>query len=655
MAELTFEQRQAVERPHVGLVLMAGAGSGKTTVLVERYLRSLAVGMAPSEILTVTFTNAAAAEMRDRIAKRLRDRGDSRQADRVEMSSQMGTLHSFCFNLLSSVAEAQGLPAPTEILTEEKTARIFEQQYAKLLFSGVAQESKALLSKFSLPELHNLFWAAFQKRHLLETSLDKSSQDGVPFFAEFGRLFDLLNEAMAQATVAQGCYGFDDLEAKALKVLRANRETPLMALKMILVDEFQDLSPSQWKIISELAQGDGNRLFLVGDPKQSIYGFRGADVRIFDQGTRCVLDAGGETVELTYNFRSSREIVTYLNQVSPPLFDGTGVPFTSMESGRNDEPMGSQARTLFFCEKQLKEEDLLAEEVGAQIADGVPTDEIAILFRASLRIGAFSDALKLRGIAVRTTQAISALRCPAIVDTMAYFKFLTNPHDDMTCAEFLRSSYVALNESDLEAITLGAGESLFLAWASAKPESIRWVVRLFSEGHVGVEKALTALFSQSKYWPTEEAFWSWVGELPTQARLDEVVEGWESLKRLDLTPRFAPGSSQTGVTLTTVHGAKGLEYQSVYLVDLARSSPPAFAMIRSDENSVGFRFRGEKEKVSSPEFERLADIAKAREAQESKRLLYVALTRAKNQLTLLLPKDKKLPKGSWGELISNLK
>src|SRR4051812_43050193 len=104
VAELTFEQRKAVERPLQGCVLLAGAGSGKTTVLVERYLRSLDAGLKPSEILTVTFTNAAAAEMRERIAARLRERGEVRLADRVQMSSQMGTIHSFCFHWLGGQA-----------------------------------------------------------------------------------------------------------------------------------------------------------------------------------------------------------------------------------------------------------------------------------------------------------------------------------------------------------------------------------------------------------------------------------------------------------------------------------------------------------------------------------------------------------------------
>ena len=650
MAELTFEQRQAVERPLHGCVLLAGAGSGKTTVLVERYLRSLTAGLKPSEILTVTFTNAAAAEMRERIAKRLRERGDGRLADRVQMSSQMGTIHSFCFHWLGGQEPADDFFPPINILSEEETARIFEAEYGRVLLGGEAQSIRPLLSKFSLTELHSLFWNAFQNRYALAEALPRTSPGEVPFLPEFSALLDRVVRRVEKHTVAKGCYGFDDLEAVTLRLLRSERFAGKVPLKMILVDEFQDLSPTQWKLISALAQGEGNRLFLVGDPKQSIYGFRGADVGVFNQGTRTVIEAGGDTVELTYNFRSHREVVSYLNAVSPPLFEGSAVPFSPMESGRADEETVSQTATLTFSEDQ-REEEVVAARIAEQVADGVEPESIAVLFRASLRIPAFSEALKKRGIAVRTTQAISALRLPAIVDTMAYFRFLTDPHNDLACAEFLRSSYVALSETELETLALRSEESLFFKWLSAEPQRVRDLVGLLDRGATSVQEALEALFQFSLYWPTEGAFWKWVCEFSPSAQLDSVVEGWDALRRLDLTPRFAPEDGEPGVTLTTVHGAKGLEYRSVFLVDLARTSPPSFATLRVGEQGVGFRYRGVKEKISSPEFERLNEVAKAREAQESKRLLYVALTRAKDFLTIVLPEKAKLPKSSWGEYL----
>lgn len=649
MAELTFEQRQAVERPLQGCVLLAGAGSGKTTVLVERYLRSLAAGLTPSEILTVTFTNAAAAEMRDRIAKRLKEKGEGSLADRVQMSSQMGTIHSFCFHWLGGQDASDDFVPPTSILGEEETARLFEMEYGKVLLQGDTSAIAPLLAKFNLGELHNLFWHAFQNRYALEVALPRTEPDEVPFLSAFEIVFRQVVRSVEAHTVRCGKYGFDDLEAIALRRL-SQLGPEKTSLKMILVDEFQDLSPTQWQLIFSLAQGQGNRLFLVGDPKQSIYGFRGADVGVFNQGTRTVLDAGGDTVELTYNFRSHQEVVGYLNAVSPALFEGTSVPFSAMESGRPDFDTASATRTLLFGEAD-REEEVVAASIAQQIEMGIAPESIAVLFRASLRIPLFSEALKRRGIAVRTTQAISALKLPDIVDTMAYFRFLTEPHNDLACAEFLRSSYVALSETELEAVALRSEESLFFKWLSASPERVRDLVTLLARGTTSVQEALEVLFRFSNYWPSEGAFWQWVGEFSPQAQLDRVVEGWDALRRLDLTPRFAPDDATSGVTLTTVHGAKGLEYQSVFLVDLGRTSPPSLPTLRVGENGVGFRYRGSKEKISSPEFERLNEVAKAREAQESKRLLYVALTRAKDFLTIVLPEKGKLPKGSWGEFL----
>ncbi len=645
VAELTFEQRRAVENPRRGTVLLAGAGSGKTTVLVERYLRTVAAGVRPSEILTVTFTNAAAAEMRERIARRLHD-SDPKLALRVESTPLMGTLHSICFHLLRSYGEELGAPVPEKLMADTDTARLFEKEFQRLLRRTAPESLRTLLKHYSLRELPLLFWEAYAKRYLFpeETA---ASLAAVPFGNEFHAVFSQLKAAMAEKTVRAGRFGFDDLEHETLSLLRRLTK-PLLEVKAVLVDEFQDLSPAQWEIVQRLVQGDANRLFLVGDPKQSIYGFRGAEVRLFQRGVRAVLDAGGETVDLTCNFRSGAGVVDYLNQLSPRLFDGSEVPSQIMESGRG--PGGEHAVSVLPFEDD--EETLLAEAISREVTNGVRPADMAVLFRASIRIPAFLEALKVRGIPARTTQSVPAERFPSIVDTLSYFRFIKDPHDDLHCAAFLRSSYVAISEKGLEDLAALSGDSLFLKWVGHRATA-RWILPVLESGTVKTGDLLEQLFAHSLYWPSDAAFASWLATLSPEAAVDDLVEGWDALRRLGLTPRFPPETQDTNsVVLTTVHAAKGLEWKSVYLVDLERTSPPSVPPIRVDPNGLGFRFREKDEKIVSPEYERLTGQAKAREGEESKRLLYVALTRARDRLTLIVPETVK-GKNSWAQFLKS--
>ncbi len=647
MAELTFEQRRAVEKPRQGTVLLAGAGSGKTTVLVERYLRTLAAGVKPSEILTVTFTNAAAAEMRSRIACRLRET-DEKLAARVDSTALMGTLHSICFHLLRTYGEELGAPVPEKLMADTDTARRFEKEFQRVLRHTTAATLGKLLKYYSLRELPLLFWEAFSKRY--QFPLDTSaSLAAVPFGEEFRALFAQLIAAMREKTVLAGHFGFDDLEHETLLLLR-RLEKPLLELKAILVDEFQDLSPAQWEIVQRLIQRDASRLFLVGDPKQSIYGFRGAEVKLFRHGIETVRKAGGDTVELTYNFRSGPGVVQYLNQLTPLLFAGSEVPAQIMESGRGEVNANDPAAvtTLQFDDE---EEIALAESIAEEVAVGVLPGDIAVLFRASIRIPAFLVALKNRGIPARTTQSVPAERFPSIVDTLSYFRFIKEPHDDLICAAFLRSSFVRASEKDLENIFALSGDSLFLKWITHSKRG-HWLLPVLESGTVRVGALLENLFGNTEYWPTDSAFSSWLASLSPETAVDELVEGWDALRRLGLTPRFPPEADDTNaVVLTTVHAAKGLEWASVYLVDLERMSPPIVPPLRVDENGLGFRFREGDEKVVSPEYERIAGLAKARETEESKRLLYVALTRARDRLTIVVPEMVK-GKASWAQFLT---
>jgi superfamily I DNA/RNA helicase len=224
-------------------------------------------------------------------------------------------------------------------------------------------------------------------------------------------------------------------------------------------------------------------------------------------------------------------------------------------------------------------------------------------------------------------------------------------------AALLRSPYLGYGTADLAAVTRRPGESLFEKIIAENNPRANWIVGVVEKGTFEVKPALAALFSHSGYWPRDPAVL--LALLPPLSvpglTLSDAVERIAIWEKQDILYQSDHRSAPDAVELMTVHGAKGLEFPHVFLVDnLRRSSRQQPALLLDPSSLPGLRYRRGEETVTTPEYERLRETREAVADEESRRILYVALTRAKESLTVLLPEDRsQIPRGTWGEMLVN--
>jgi ATP-dependent helicase/nuclease subunit A len=354
-ATLTSEQQQAVERRSEPLAVSAAAGSGKTSVLVERFVRALREdGVAPARILAITFTERAAGELRARVRARLLDLGE-RQAARDTEAAFVGTFHAFCARLLRAHPLAVGLDPDFEILDEALAVRLRELAFAEaargLLATGDGEtrsDAVDLLAAYSVDRARTIVEQTYlelrstgQRFPRLPVPVAPPSDDrsaaqrdarAVRACALFDELLERFGVAYERGKRARTSVDFDDLELLAQELL-ADSE-PLRTIwserfELLMVDEFQDTNARQLSILRALQRSN---LFTVGDEFQSIYGFRHADVRIF-RARAAELSGAGGSLALTHNFRSRAALLDVVNGVFSERFSG----FEALRAGREGE------------------------------------------------------------------------------------------------------------------------------------------------------------------------------------------------------------------------------------------------------------------------------------------------------------------------------
>lgn len=651
--QLTSEQDQAVRLEKKPTALLAGAGSGKTMVLVERYIAALQRGTRPHQMLTVTFTNEAADQLRERIIKELnaRHRPSGDLLEQIETTPYIGTIHSFCYRVLDQYGSQLGLPAIEKIITGQEWSEAFDESYQEWLKEIGQEKVRALLQHFSSRDLRGLAWDLFHHRdefreaapHLEEPIWELVRSAYLPFL-------DKLEHRLS----SQGHYGFDDLERYAYRLLRDSEEARQrfqQQFQYLLVDEFQDTSRRQWEILSYLVGDQPEKIFVVGDPKQSIYGFRQADVQLFLELNRRFGREGGQSLALTVNFRSEPGLLRQINARSGPLFEGSAIPFEPMQSLRAEDN-GRGLRVARF-----KKDGEVERAVGAVkwlIDNGSPPEDIALLFRNSDRISLYLEALAKLGIPARCSRRDELFHCLDVLHLAAYLRALHDPTDSFHVAAFFRSPFIGMNYETLFKISQFPGNTL---WEKAKGiSSLSWLHAWKDGGETSANAALAALFSNTSYWPEqEEAFGALLAGLEAEEDMDlpTAVQRLLAWEKNAVTFEREESAETSAVRLMTVHGAKGLEFPHVLLVDTLRQPPRSSPLLRfAPDFPPGIKYREKDETIETPAYTEIAEMQNQREQEEARRILYVALTRAQSSLTLLLPEEEvKQPKGSWADLL----
>jgi ATP-dependent helicase/nuclease subunit A len=705
--ELTAEQQPPVERRRESLLLSAAAGSGKTSVLVERFVRAVREdGVAPSAILAITFTERAAGELRARVRARLLELGD-RQGARDTEAAFVGTFHGFCARLLRAHPLPAGLDPEFAVLDDGQSGRLREAAFAAALAAFLDGEPVAAVDlvaaygvdgvRATIEQIHGELRSRGQRRPRLPIppaapAAEPLEREAVAALALLERLLGLFCERYEALKAQRSSVDFDDLELIAGQLLAENdglRASWSERFALLMVDEFQDTNPRQLALIQALAR---ENLFTVGDELQSIYGFRHADVSLF-RARRRELERSGRSLSLTRNFRSRGELLELVNTAFAERF----ADFSRLREGRAQGSAPAPREPiieLLLSSKDGWEENATA---AAAIAAGLPhatawrhaearllaqrvhelvqagealPGEIVVLLRASGDIEVFERALQLRGLRTLATVGTFWGR-QQIGDLHSYLRALANPRDEEALYSVLASPLAGCSRDGLALLAKAASTRGHL-WeaalavsapsASQLSEPDRRIVASFCEWldrerREASERAISELIERVVRHSGYRAYvlgLDWgerrlanIHKLLRLARSFEAGEGRdlrafvdhvEYLRRAEAAEPEAPveGVEPDTVQLMTVHAAKGLEFPVVCVADLGRQPLIRTPRLLVDGDRVGLRLQrvGDGEVHPALEFDELRAERRRREAEEEDRVLYVAMTRARDRLLL---------------------
>jgi ATP-dependent helicase/nuclease subunit A len=757
---LSDDQERVAARRSGPLLLAAGAGSGKTAVLVERFVRAVREdGIAPARILAITFTERAAGELRERVRAQLLALGE-RTAARDTEGAPIGTFHGFCARLLRTHALAANLDPDFAILDDAAATRLqllaFRRALAALQDLGRparaasghdsgrsaraasghdsgpsgrgAREAVDLIAAYGADRLRAMVfgvYAELRSRGVAEPRLpaaalapNSTASAGQPAAEGDGqhaqddeqrarRACALLDDTLrcfareyAALKRARGALDFDDLELRAHDLLAGNpavRDAWTQRLELLMVDEFQDTNPRQ---LALLALIERDNLFTVGDELQSIYSFRHADPELF-RTRRSTLQRSGAALLLDRNFRATAPLLDAVNTVFgarlgdayTPLQRGREQPALS-ECGREQSIETEPAVELLLTDRcgweqsphaaaiagglpaaplwRQAEARLLAQRVCELIAGGVAAHEVAVLLRATGDLPVYERALQQHGL--RTLAAVGGFwGHQQVADLLAWLRVLANPLDELALYGVLASPLVGISSDGLALLALRAHAERATPWVTLRhtdgelytelaPTDRERLARFVQ--HFANERRLVATLSvadlllralASTGYEQHVLALDWgarrlanIHKLLRLARRFEAAEGRGLRGFLDhaahhgtfaqLAEPDAPsgGAAPDAVQLMTVHAAKGLEFGVVCVADLGRSTNGTPPDLLLDGERVGLRLAaldGSPPRASLDYDELHAERRAAQDAEEE-RIVYVAMTRARDRLLL---------------------
>ncbi len=618
LSGLNAPQTEAVLHVEGPLLVLAGAGSGKTRVLTSRIANLIANHHAsPEQILAVTFTNKAAGEMKARV-ERLTEIDPRRM--------QVSTFHSFSALTLRFYGENVGIPRGFSIYDEDDALSVVKSAVQELGFDTKTAAPAVMRGRIS-----------DAKAQLVDAK--KYAQMAGNFITErTAKVYELYQRKLRAA----GALDFDDLLAEAVRLLREDeviRRRLQEKYHYLLIDEYQDTNHAQYVLAKLLANEKGN-IFAVGDEDQSIYGWRGANI--------------GNILNFENDFPSCRIIRLEQNYRSTQTILKAAAVVVANNKRRKGKTLFSKGAvgdqlTLLVVEDDREEGEQIAERIEKRIADGVLRREIAVLYRTNAQSRALEESLKRRFIPYRIVGGLRFYQRKEIKDLLAYLKLLENPKDDVsfkrvvnyprrglgdTTIQTIESMARAANVSMLELIS-DPSRTVELAKAvNAKlgrfVELLRYLKEMSTalplEPYVNLIAEKTGIILDLKADDPSgaEGRVENVAELAAsageyslahpEAGVAEFLQEISLYTDLDNWDREADA-----VTLMTLHAAKGLEFDAVFIVGLEEG---LFPLSRSLEN---------------PD-----------DLEEERRLFYVGLTRAKRFLTI----SYALMRARFGERLS---
>ena len=663
IADLNPQQRAAVEHSGSPLLIVAGAGSGKTAVLTRRIAYLLRMrGVAPGQILAITFTNKAAAEMRDRVIDLV-----GPTATRMWIA----TFHSACVRILRE--QAHLLPGLNTNFT------IYDADDSKRLLGMIAKDLQINAQKFP----PRLLAAAISALKTELTDPDAASDEAAATRNPFDRTIAEVYTEYQRRLRAANALDFDDLIGETVRVFTTHPEIAAYYRKRfrhVLIDEYQDTNHAQYVLISTLVGigSDASELSVVGDSDQSIYAFRGATIRNIEEFERDYPQA--RTILLEQNYRSTQNILSAANAV------------ISHNHGRREKKLwtdhGAGAKiTGYVADNEHDEARFIATEIDALFDTGVGYGDIAVMYRTNNSSRAIEEVFIRTGIPYKVVGGTRFYERKEIRDLIAYLRVLDNPTDEISLRRIINTPRRGIGDRAIATVNLYA-ENFGMSFADALVDAAHGkvtalgtraknAIAAFLELMDGLRadaaeatNAITGLpdigvvvsriLDATGYKAELEAstdpqdgarldnlnelvsvareFSSEAANLMAYAAMGAGVEGNDPAEPMVGEPQPGsihaflekvslvadsdqlPDDSTNVVTLMTLHTAKGLEFPVVFL--------------------IGWE---------DGQFPHLRALGDPQELAEERRLAYVGITRARETLYL----TRAMLRASWGNAVAN--
>jgi DNA helicase-2/ATP-dependent DNA helicase PcrA len=604
---LNPEQRAAVEHRGGALLVIAGAGSGKTRVLTARVARLLANGVPPRGILAFTFTNRAAREMRARIDAAVVASGSE---DGAARELWVGTFHATCVRLLRREAEAAGIPRGFAIYDREDQETVIRGLVKRLELPEAAFRVGAVLARIS------------DAKNALVGPAEFERLAAGPHERRLAELYGLYQRELARS----GALDFDDLIGTTVRLLL---ERPDVAerygrrFQHVLVDEYQDTNHAQFRLVHALAAVHGN-LFVVGDDDQSIYGWRGADLSNVLEFERAF--PGATVLRLEQNYRSTGNILSAANAV---------IAHNRARKGKTlwcEREAGARLRFALATDES-DEARRVRRFLEERVRRGRRLDEVAVLYRTNAQSRAIESELLQQGMAYEIVGGVSFYQRREVKDLLAYLRLAVNPADAVAFWRVWntpRRGLGAAVRAEVEVVMSGRGvapvEALRVlsregALSRAAAQGADRLLGMIDDLAARLEDPVDVLFMRLLAGTDYLRHLESLGEEDHEdrrANIEELVAtagGFAARGGGTLTDflaetallsdvdRLAEGADR--VLLLTAHNAKGLEFDAVVVTGLEEGLFPHASSLEDDA-----------------------------ELEEERRLFYVAITRARDEVLL---------------------
>jgi DNA helicase-2/ATP-dependent DNA helicase PcrA len=608
-------QREAVTYGTGPLLVLAGAGSGKTRVLTHRIAHLVATGAAkPSEILAITFTNKAAQEMRDRVEL---------VVGRMVRVMWVMTFHSACARILRTEAERLGYTKRFSIYDDADSVRLVRRCLDELSVDPKRFAPRAIKSQISRAKNQLEDAAAYRER--VSSFFEQTAAD----------VYELYEKRIHEMNAVD----FDDLLFRTVNLLELFpdvAERYRQAFRWILVDEYQDTNHAQYRLLQLLA-GEQRNVCVVGDDDQSIYGFRGADINNILDFERDF--PGAHVVKLEQNYRSTQTILSAANAV------------VSNNEGRKPKQLWSDRGTgdpvrVAELEDEHAEARYVASEIERLADEGTSRGEVAVFYRTNAQSRVLEDTLVRANVAYQVIGGTKFYERAEIKDALAYLTLLTNPADSVSFARVVNTPKRGIGQTTVSRVLAHAntmGEPVMEIAAVPElvpglgPAAVKALDRFASiierlrelTEHSTVGDLLQSVLEETGYIEALEA----ERTIEAQGRVENLQElvgvagefdaNWEGERGLpglaEFLQQLSLYSEQDGlrdaestVTLMTLHNAKGLEYPVVFMIGCEEGVFPHTRSI--DEGNL----------------------------EEERRLCYVGITRAERHLFMTYARTRSL-------------